>query len=430
MEETDSKWREAWIGAEYEGVLELDGDKLIITCEEVLAIHGDQAEILDDGRTVGIADGDRVAFGVVPRDGDSPIAVNVFRLGRQKKRKVEAQEKLKAKNKEPEVPDTLQGELTGVVKHQSERSGNLFIECKKAYETYQRDVKIFYDSIPDGITVGVPILFELIPPRDEWDQPVAKNISKAEGAVADAIRSSSFFLRRSRKGKGKGVEITKALMRMVGVVKKKSMNTRRHFVSCADISEVYGRDAQIPPSEMIEDLAPGDHIEFDVEEPGEGSSACPLARNIKKITKPTKQLAAGDGEEEADDAVEPIEEDDGEVEEDQQKREVEQLINADEGYDQAEGDLADEFDTGHPGFDAEEDEAPMEEPETKEGWIKHQKAFFGNLPPLPTGWIRIRSKSSGNVYYYNVDTGQSTPNAPPGTLGSGGKISIKRKWAG
>eukprot|EP00971_Amphidinium_carterae_P254050 5043631-Amphidinium_carterae.1 len=37
-----------------------------------------------------------------------PLVLVAHGPGRQKKRKVEAQEKLKAKNKEPEVPDTLQ----------------------------------------------------------------------------------------------------------------------------------------------------------------------------------------------------------------------------------------------------------------------------------------------------------------------------------
>merc|ERR1712107_770996 len=55
---------------------------------------------------------------------------------------------------------------------------------------------------------------------------------------------------------------------------------------------------------------------------------------------------------------------------------------------------------------------PLQDPDTVEEWIALQDAIFGSLPPLPKGWIRIRSKSRGLVYFYNTKTGESTPEMP------------------
>eukprot|EP00435_Cladocopium_sp_Y103_P058902 s303_g20.t2 len=59
---------------------------------------------------------------------------------------------------------------------------------------------------------------------------------------------------------------------------------------------------------------------------------------------------------------------------------------------------------------AERTRAP--EPSSKEEWIRAQYRLFGHLKPLPENWIRIKSKSSGNIYFYNTKTGESTFDEP------------------
>ncbi|CAL1167651.1 unnamed protein product [Cladocopium goreaui] len=55
------------------------------------------------------------------------------------------------------------------------------------------------------------------------------------------------------------------------------------------------------------------------------------------------------------------------------------------------------------------------EPSSKEEWIRAQDRLFGHLKPLPNNWIRITSKSSGNIYFYNTKTGESTFEEPSGS---------------
>lgn len=47
---------------------------------------------------------------------------------------------------------------------------------------------------------------------------------------------------------------------------------------------------------------------------------------------------------------------------------------------------------------------------TASEWKKEQ-VLFGNLPPLPPGWIRVRSKK-GEVYYFNMRTEESSFDVP------------------
>merc|ERR550514_688511 len=82
-------WRRSWTGSPYLGVIELVGspfEHLIIRSPEVAKEFGADAEIADDGRTVSVAVGDRVAFGVVPRKQKAPMAVNVYRTPVAQKR--------------------------------------------------------------------------------------------------------------------------------------------------------------------------------------------------------------------------------------------------------------------------------------------------------------------------------------------------------
>jgi len=94
----------------------------------------------------------------------------------------------------------------------------------------------------------------------------------------------------------------------------------RHFVLCQDISDVYGKDCQIPEDEIPEgvELKCGDRISFEADEPDEGIERCPLARNIKLLTKRTN--AAGDGDDEDEDDEEHIEVDEEEDDEKPKKK--------------------------------------------------------------------------------------------------------------
>merc|ERR1712032_870246 len=56
--------------------------------------------------------------------------------------------------------------------------------------------------------------------------------------------------------------------------------------------------------------------------------------------------------------------------------------------------------------------APVKEPTTPEEWAAQQSRLFPNYPKLKKGWIRIRSKTKGLVYYYNTRNGESTPVEP------------------
>lgn len=241
-----------------------------------------------------------------------------------------------------------------------------------------------------------------------------------------------------------GYQAAVSVMRMVGIVKKKSLNTGRHFVSCQDISDVYGRDAQIPLEEMLPDLGFGDRISFEVDEPGEGFSGTLCARNIKKLGVETSNRRKGrdemgDGEDE-----EFSGDDNAAAEEEEPEESTEQAAWQDEGEEleevaepearpasRDEQDLDSELqtlsDTLGELVAAEREEisaltrsamtklaasAPTEDPDTTQGWIKHQDTIFAGLPKLPKDWIRIRSKSKGLVYFYNTRLGKSSGEEP------------------
>jgi len=47
------------------------------------------------------------------------------------------------------------------------------------------------------------------------------------------------------------------------------------------------------------------------------------------------------------------------------------------------------------------------EPTSVHEWAAQQQRLFGHLPALAADWIRIRSKSKGTLYLYNMKTGES-----------------------
>ncbi|CAE7341369.1 unnamed protein product [Symbiodinium microadriaticum] len=53
----------------------------------------------------------------------------------------------------------------------------------------------------------------------------------------------------------------------------------------------------------------------------------------------------------------------------------------------------------------------VSEPTTREEWMRAQDRFFGHLRPLPPDWIRIKSKSTRTIYYYNTKTGAGNSGA-------------------
>jgi len=48
---------------------------------------------------------------------------------------------------------------------------------------------------------------------------------------------------------------------------------------------------------------------------------------------------------------------------------------------------------------------------TARDWVRDQDQFK-HMPVLPEGWIYVRSKNSGEIYYYCLDTGEATFHTP------------------
>lgn len=429
-------WREAWEGSPYRGVVaDPDGlqERLVIQSPEVLADYGADAEILDDGRTVHVAYGDRVFFGVIARgDNEAPIAVNVFRRPKLKKKtglaaegafdfstRVPGKKSSEKNSKSAPLPKNLRSDLIGVVRNQSFKSGNWFVECEEVYEEFQLDVMVYQYEMPRGAGIGDAIVFKIKPPRPEAKHvDVIPGIRKATGEIAEAVLARGFRdgLRcfncgglhharncpeKSAKGKGKGKRKGNAVnkppvMRMLGIVKKKAA-TGRHFILCQDISDVYGMDAQIPVEEIPEGLKIGDRISFDVDEPPEGHQGIPLARKVKRLAASTLKAAedVGDGEEDEGEEIEETLEDDI-LEEPALEAEAEDNADVD-GF--AEEDVPDAESSWAEPPPRKKMKAAEEtsEPESLQGWVAAQTKLFGHLAPLRKGWIRIRSKSTGSL---------------------------------
>lgn len=191
--------------------------------------------------------------------------------------------RLRAKRKRDEdmwmdqvLPTQLIGDLVGVLKSQSPRTGDYFVECEKVHRAFGCDAKVRLHEMPRGFTVGSRIMFELVPPANENSAPLAKNVRHAD--VANDAGADSTERRRRRSG---GAERFESSVRMVGIVKRSSAIGGRRLVFCPDISDVYGQDAQVPAEEMPpQGLKVGDRVSFDVEEPLEGLRGVPLARKV------------------------------------------------------------------------------------------------------------------------------------------------------
>eukprot|EP00929_Paragymnodinium_shiwhaense_P001623 TRINITY_DN101861_c0_g1_i1.p1 TRINITY_DN101861_c0_g1~~TRINITY_DN101861_c0_g1_i1.p1 ORF type:complete len:441 (-),score=109.34 TRINITY_DN101861_c0_g1_i1:62-1384(-) len=105
--------------------------------------------------------------------------------------------------------------------------------------------------------------------------------------------------------------------------------------------------------------------------------------------------------------AEDDEEDDEEEEETAALDAEDLLMNAEE--------LAEAFNEGKPApaekvaaaTVAEEEKAEKKEKVTVADWANDQSDFAA-LPPLPEGWIRIRSQSSGKIYFVNLQSGEQT----------------------
>merc|ERR1712062_366452 len=80
------------------------------------------------------------------------------------------------------------------------------------------------------------------------------------------------------------------------------------------------------------------------------------------------------------------------------------------------------------GDDGDDEDDPNRVPESVDGWVKAQHRLFSGLSKLPKGWIRMRSKSKGLIYFYNVDTGASSGTEPPGTSSADEPKTIE-DWA-
>jgi len=461
MKPSEAAWREAWIGSPHSGLVDIAVDsttgeeQLVIKCREVLTKYGVDACIIDDGRTVGAVMGDLVGFGVVPRPGKSPMAVNVWRQPRNKN-KLNGQAMAKDSTK---LPDSLSGDLTGIVRYQSPW-GHYFVNCPEVWQVYQKDPKITVEEMPVGVGIGDAIVFSLDAPPQAGGNPLAKTVARATGAASEAIvakLSGRGAKGKGHKGKGKGKggeggggkgfggkshgggtrrPSGEAVMRMVGMVKNRSPATGRHFVLCQDISDVYGRDAQIPVEEEPEGgLRVGDRIAFDVEDPYEGYRGCPLARHVRIVkTAAVKQKSAAVGDDGEDETAAPDEDE----EDDLEGAGVEEPLLDDGEF--AEIEAQDRMEIGAAADHEESDDktkviskpklkasskaaagpkkaspAPvggLSEPDTPEGWLAVQHKFFPGMPALQKGWIRIRSKSKGLVYYYNIDSGESSAVEP------------------
>merc|ERR1711957_532463 len=58
-------------------------------------------------------------------------------------------------------------------------------------------------------------------------------------------------------------------------------------------------------------------------------------------------------------------------------------------------------------------------------WMQRQHEF-ADLPPIPEGWIRIRSNSSGTIYFLNVLTGLTSFEQPTDSLPDGWASTVSR----
>ncbi|CAK9112514.1 unnamed protein product [Durusdinium trenchii] len=161
-------WRKMWITTEFTGkvVLQVRDEEefLAIDSPDCMARYGSIPEILDDGRTIGLALGDTVAFGICPQK-ETLVAVNVWRVKRPR-----TQGKPKAA-KDEEVRGPLR--MLGWAKA---NKGHYRILCKDLFELYGRDAEIAPEEVPSDLRSGDWISFLVEEPQTSSDALSATDI--------------------------------------------------------------------------------------------------------------------------------------------------------------------------------------------------------------------------------------------------------------
>merc|ERR1711877_6593 len=59
----------------------------------------------------------------------------------------------------------------------------------------------------------------------------------------------------------------------------------------------------------------------------------------------------------------------------------------------------------------DEENHARDDERTPADWVNDQ-AQFSHLPALPEGWIRVRSRTTGDIYYCYAETGETTLTEP------------------
>eukprot|EP00434_Breviolum_minutum_P035396 symbB.v1.2.031333.t1/scaffold3624.1/size53936/3 len=257
----------------------------------------------------------------------------------------------------------------------------LEIHCDEVMQRYGTNAEILDDGRSIHVSVNDVVAFGVVDGQIQG-QLIAVNVwrisfpRKATDAGMETKDAPPAKQRKVVKAAPKGI-------RMLGSVQKPGANGR-FSVFCQDISDVYGRDAEIPPEHAPSTLQVGDRISFTVQElEGTMTNSGPIwAKDVQVLGSGSlsKPPALGDGEDlEGADELE-LKDDGGET---------------DEGEDVALEVLDDAF--------ADElQDAKAKMPNTPEEWQAAQSRFFSGRPKLRPHWIRIRSKSTGKVYFYNM----------------------------
>lgn len=243
---------------------------------------------------------------------------------------------------------------TVVVKKQDEEE-YLFITSPEVRREYGRDAQILDDGRSPGVILGEQVAFGVL--RQD----------KALLAV------NVWRMGRKRPLQEKKPAMKRPSWKLSGEVRQ----TRGVWsIFAQDILDAYGEDVPIPPSEVPEVLAIGDQVSFEVQEQANGK---PLVRNVR-VVQAAKYVTTP----KAVSIAKP------KAKEEPRAKRVPEKVEAK--------------------APPKEQELPL--PTSPAEWAAAQKRLFGDLPPLPPGWIRIRSRTSGEVYFYNQVTGVSSPDLP------------------
>lgn len=66
-------------------------------------------------------------------------------------------------------------------------------------------------------------------------------------------------------------------------------------------------------------------------------------------------------------------------------------------------------------------------PRAASEWVKDQEQF-AHLPPLPDGWMRVKSRQSGQIYYCHRATGKTTFTEPTVSTGINPETGLPPGW--